>query len=402
MSKKVSILRLAREANVDPDDVLIKLWDAGFIELNSHSDVVRSKRAGLARSILGIENHRVQIRVDYWMTRLGLTRDELTQELFTMGITLSDNSRRLPKGAMKKLQRRFHTESPPAKVVPEKTPTPARPEPCDPLVWRTLGQERQIRYLDDNEVVAVHEALVRDFAAHDDPISPPGVRDQNLLSSAIGRPQTSLGGHLKYPSVEMAGAALLHSIVLNHPFYNGNKRTGLVSLLVFLDKNLVMPTCTEDQLFKLTLEIAQHRLVPRHCDSLADREVFEIAKWVQHHSRRISKELRPIPWLRLKRILRTFHCRIETAGGVGNRIDIYRTVEDKRIFGRSRTRELYTQVAYRGDGTEAARNTVHHIRAELELDEAHGVDSRGFYEAEAEPDEFIQTYRTLLRRLARL
>ena len=63
---------------------------------------------------------------------------------------------------------------------------------------------------------------------------------------------------------------------------------------------------------------------------------------------------------------------------------------------------LSTQVHYGGQGVEVGKDVLHYIRRELHLDEANGVDSAVFYEAMAEPDEIIQTYRTILRKLARL
>ena len=393
---------------MDPDDVLLALWEAGFQELDSHHDIIRSKRVAEARSVLQIISPKEQTRIDYWLIQLEITREEFGHILMEMGIVLSKKARKLPKGALRKLRRRF----PQYKVIefPNKSHSisesalasghPSLP-PYIPFKWRTIGAIRQIQYLSQKEVISVHEALVEDFAADEDPIKPHGVREMNLLSSAVDRPQTGLADKLKYPTVEMAGAALLHSIVLNHAFYNGNKRTALVCLLVFLDKNSFMPECTEDDLFKLTLSLAQHRLVPRHYDDLADREVIEIADWIRQNSRRISKEEHPLSWLKLKRILRHFNCEIDSVTGVGNRINIRRSVSRRR-FGLTRDLILRVQVAFRGDGTEAVPNTVRHIRAKLELDEDHGCDSVVFYDAGTKPDDFIQRYRTLLRRLARL
>lgn len=51
---------------------------------------------------------------------------------------------------------------------------------------------------------------------------------------------------------------------------------------------------------------------------------------------------------------------------------------------------------------EFDRNGLNHIRQNLQLDEEHGIDSKVFHEAESGPDDFIQHYRTMLRRLARL
>lgn len=398
MSRAISLTELAKEAEAELDDVLVTLWDAGFDELESPNDLIPSSLIDKARSALQIDPPRAQTRVKYWIDRLELDHDEFDEILLGLGVKgLSKNARVLPKGALRKLRRKYIL----ATLEPTSDPTTQKTkevEPCPPFEWELVGQSCQIKYLSEDNVTSVHDALVRDFESYKDPISPPGIRDNNLLSSAIMRSQTGFGNQQKYPTIEMAGAALLHSLVLNHAFYNGNKRTGIVCLLVFLDKNLFMPTCSESELFKLTLNVAQHGLVPLHWDNLADREVLKIAEWINKNSRKIQKGDRPLDWLKLKRILKSFDCKF-THANVGNRIDISRKVKRSR-FGRKHSDELNASVGFRNDGTEAGINTVHYVRSKLELDEDHGVDSKVFYEAEDEPDDFIQRYRTLLRKLA--
>lgn len=409
MSRTIRVETLAGEAKMNPDDALLALWEAGFTELDSQGDVVRSKRVAEARAVLQIVPPKEQTRIDYWLKQLKMTRIQFSQVLSEMNIILPKNARKLPKGALRKLRRRF----PQYKVVtfpdkgskiPESNVVSHHPSlsPGPPFKWRIIGPVRPIQYLSQEEVLSVHEALVKDFARDKDPIKPHGVRDTNLLSSAVERPQTGLIETRKYPTVEMAGAALLHSIVLNHAFYNGNKRTALVCLLVFLDKNSLMPEFTEDDLFKLTLNLAQHRLVPKHYDHLSDREVIELAEWIRQRSRRINKEERPLSWLKLKRILRYFDCEFDPPKGTGNRINIKRVSKKRSRFGRERDIVLKVPATYRGDGTEVVPYIVKYIRENLELDEQHGYDSVVFYNVGTRPDDFIQKYRTLLRRLARL
>lgn len=212
---------------------------------------------------------------------------------------------------------------------------------------------------------------------------------------------TSLGTVRKYESTEMAAAALFHSLVHNHAFHNGNKRTALVALLAFLDENGIVITSSEQELFRFTLRTAQHRLVQTGADELADREVLEVAKWVSSNSRPVEKGERPMKWIRLKQRLRDFGCDFEPARGVGNRINIDRSIREKGFLGRHKTRVLHTQVRWAGDGTEADRNTLHKIRADLELDDANDCDSATFYQG-AEIDSFIIDHRRILGRLAKL
>ncbi len=199
-------------------------------------------------------------------------------------------------------------------------------------------------------------------------------------------------------------AALFHSVVQNHCFHNGNKRTGLVAMLVFLDYHSVIATCNEDELFKFTLRMAQHRLIPSHYDQPADREVMEIAQWIRRNSRKLERGERPMSWLKLRRILsRGFDCQSIPVSGGGNRIEITRQIRKRSRFGQKpKAKVLTSRVSYAGDGTTVEKNTLNKIRSDLRLQEQDGVDSKVFYEADSKPDDFVQYYRLLLRRLASL
>jgi death-on-curing family protein len=208
-----------------------------------------------------------------------------------------------------------------------------------------------------------------------------------------------MGSVRKYPTVEMAGAALLHSLVHNHAFHNGNKRTGLVSLLVFLDQHGLVLTCDEDELFKFLLKVGQHSVVPMWADQLPDREVMEIARWIRRWSRPIVQGERPMSWIKLKQRLREFGCTWQPAPTGGSKLNLFREVTRQGRF-RSRTELLNHQAGWAGDGTEADRRTIHKIRRALELDDAHNIDSTTFHGG-AQIDDFILQYRRILRRLGK-
>jgi death-on-curing protein len=86
-------------------------------------------------------------------------------------------------------------------------------------------------FLSLEDVLCLHADQVRLFGGHE------GVRDLGLLESAIAQPQAMFGGeYLHHDIFEMAAAYVFH-LVQNHPFCDGNKRTGVVAALVFLDFN---------------------------------------------------------------------------------------------------------------------------------------------------------------------
>ena len=86
-------------------------------------------------------------------------------------------------------------------------------------------------FLTQEEVLCAHETQIARYGGSS------GIRDLGLLESALAMPQASFGEtYLHADHYEMAAAYLFH-IVSNHPFVDGNKRTGMVAALTFLDIN---------------------------------------------------------------------------------------------------------------------------------------------------------------------
>jgi death-on-curing family protein len=392
--RRRSVQDLAREAGLDLDEALVALWDVGIDTVDTGRDEVPAKQMPRAYGALGLTAPREAASVDYWVKRTGLSPDALRHRARDAGVEISATARRLPKGGARRLARLFPAPGAESAVLDL--------EPVPPFRWEIVGAECDVRVLTEDEVLRIHELLEEDFASSSDPIWPLGVKNQNLLSSACSRPHTALGQTRKYPTVEMATAALFHSLALNHAFHNGNKRTALVALLAQLDENGLVLTASQEDLFRFTLKTAQHGHVPRHADELADREVITIATWIKSNSRDIAKGERPMKWIRLQQRLAEHNCTWEPAGGVGNRLNICRTIPGKKRFGiTQRSQVLSTQVACAGSGSEADRNTIHKIRRDLQLDDEHDIDSASFY-AGAAIDSFIIDYRRILARLAKL
>lgn len=139
------------------------------------------------------------------------------------------------------------------------------------------------------------------------------------------------------PTVESAAAALLHSVVQNHPFFNGNKRAALVSMLVFLDRHNLVLESTQDQLFKFMIRIAALDLLPKNYlyDTRADREVFDIANWILKNSRPLQKSERTITWGQLAKVLPQLECLVDQSKGE-KKSDAPLLVRSDISFGRGR------------------------------------------------------------------
>jgi len=83
-----------------------------------------------------------------------------------------------------------------------------------------------------------------------------GVRDLGLLESALAQPEAGFGQQYLHAGIfEMASAYLFH-LVMNHPFFDGNKRVGLESALIFLEINAVILCASDGELVDLVLKTA--------------------------------------------------------------------------------------------------------------------------------------------------
>ncbi|GAA2159032.1 death-on-curing family protein [Humibacillus xanthopallidus] len=397
--RALTVRALAKEAGLDLDEALVTIWDAGVEAVDDIDSFVPRHSIPTVRQALGLHSAKQLQQLSFWEQEWGLTRRELISKLGSdFGILVAPGARVLPKGALKQLRRMV-----PASQLAVGNTRAAAPiaAPIIPLEWETPGRRRDVVALSVEEICQVHEALVRDFAASGDPIDPPGVREDHLLRSAAARPETSLGDVRKYDTVESYAAALLHSLVHNHPFHNGNKRTALVSMLVLLDRNNILLTCVEKDLFRQVLRVAQHRLVPVGSTERNDREVLAIAAWICANSRPIQRGDRLLKFKELRRILVNLGCRIGPSLP-GNKIKFERDVEE-RVLGFRRTRTLRVTAGHRNEGSDVEPSQLSYIRRELRLDDKNGYDAGYFYGSDPrEPDEFIGQYRTLLRRLGRL
>ena len=87
------------------------------------------------------------------------------------------------------------------------------------------------QFLTQDEVLLAHATQIERHGGSS------GIRDMGLLESALAMPRASFGGIYLHGDIYAMAAAYLFHIVSNHPFVDGNKRTGTVAALTFLDLN---------------------------------------------------------------------------------------------------------------------------------------------------------------------
>jgi len=118
-----------------------------------------------------------------------------------------------------------------------------------------------------DECLAIHEMMLAQHGGL------AGVRDEGLLESALSKPQ-NLFAYAKPSCTEMA-ASYATGIILNHPFLDGNKRTGFMIAAVFLEVNGYEFTATEESVVEITLALAAGHVKEK-----------EYAAWLKENSRK--------------------------------------------------------------------------------------------------------------------
>lgn len=109
-------------------------------------------------------------------------------------------------------------------------------------------------HLTINIVREIHEEALSRFGGLK------GVRDENLLASAVLTPQSSFGGKSPYTDLIDIAAAYLFYICRNHPFLDGNKRTAMMSAIVFLRLNGIELAPDSERWERLMLDVAASKI----------------------------------------------------------------------------------------------------------------------------------------------
>ncbi|MBS3959871.1 MAG: type II toxin-antitoxin system death-on-curing family toxin [Xanthomonadaceae bacterium] len=242
----------------------------------------------------------------------------------------------------------------------------------------TMDEVLQVRRRMAELSIATQDAFGRT-----EPLAP------DKLASAVFRQETGSAGVFKYSTVHECGATLFYGIAMSHSFENGNKRTALVSLLVFLDQNKVLLVNTsEDDLYELARSVAAHEIEVKAGEARnSDSEVRAVAEWLRARCRPRVLGDRNMEFKELAHLLETLGCTLE---------------DPDANFIKIRRGQYMVKTGYPKKNFEIAVNEVKRIRRQLHLDEVHGVDSAGFYELEAQVDKIVNNYRNLMKRLADL
>ena len=106
-------------------------------------------------------------------------------------------------------------------------------------------------YLSLEQIVQIHQAQIGKFGGAT------GLRDRGAVEAAVARPAMTFGGEDLYPDLAAKTAALMHSLVMNHPFVDGNKRVGAAAAEFFLILNGSELDASDSEFEEVTLAVAR-------------------------------------------------------------------------------------------------------------------------------------------------
>jgi death-on-curing protein len=128
-----------------------------------------------------------------------------------------------------------------------------------------------MKYLSLDEVYAIHQRMIKIGGGRGD------IHDFSLLHSAIERARVTFAGHELYPTIWDKATALIQSLIKNHPFDDGNKRTAYYATKRFFYINDYELNAINDDIIQFTVFIDVHNLTKK-----------DISLWLQSHCVKIK------------------------------------------------------------------------------------------------------------------
>ncbi len=124
-----------------------------------------------------------------------------------------------------------------------------------------------MKFLTEEQVLFIHSRIIDETGgAH-------GIRDLALLQSAVARPKSTFSGKELYQDIFHKAAALMESLIKNHPFLDGNKRTAITSASVYLLRNGYSIETTQNKIERFTLNMA-----------IGKTSLIDAAEWFKKYS----------------------------------------------------------------------------------------------------------------------
>lgn len=228
----------------------------------------------------------------------------------------------------------------------------------------SYNRERQLitnKDFDDSYIISVedvlkaHYLICEYFEDETGEQSLYGIKNYNLLSSAVARQSVAIGNIYKYKNDIEKAATVFYGLVKNHAFHDGNKRTALLSLLYFLSKINRVPTENQRKFEKLTENVAAdkysdykgwkdfYKRSVKKCKSDTDIKIDFIASEIRSLTTKKDESYKTLTYRELDTALHPYNFYLEPVGTQ----EINLCYKYKSFLGKIKTVKLY-QIGFKG------------------------------------------------------
>lgn len=243
-----------------------------------------------------------------------------------------------------------------------------------------------------------------------------GIKNFNLLASAVARQEVAFDGHRKWTDDIDLMATLVYGLVKNHAFEDGNKRTALLSLLLFLHNKGYKVVKPQTELENLIVRIAANELSEYGSykfspgDELEDDyKVKFISERIKKSVKKMDKRIYQLTYRELNKRLKDFKvCLEDPKKGYINVYKIESVEKEESLFKRLLSgkkhqiedRKVFlTQISFRGWTKKVDLAVIKEVLSKAGLTVASGIDSGVFFHNDPPEYELIKEYRDPLIRL---
>ena len=129
-----------------------------------------------------------------------------------------------------------------------------------------------VHFIPDDVVFTIHTDLLHRYGGE------AGIRDRNLLASALAQPKMTAGGKYLHNSIFDKAAAYGFHVCMNHPFIDGNKRVALVLMDIFLRKNGWEIESPEEEIYTMMISLASGKI-----------NKSQLSLWLKEHTSKYSQ-----------------------------------------------------------------------------------------------------------------
>lgn len=279
------------------------------------------------------------------------------------------------------------------------------------------GEHERIATLTTAEILELHEVLCDNYTLlpEMEPVSPPGVKNKDMLESAVSRQVVGSSNYYKYSDIYSNCATLVFGLVKNHAFHNGNKRIGFLAMIkhLYINGYVIRPNIQHIEIFELLRNLANSSL-EQHADEyykdfmkqnkltkksewLDEVQVKYLAYWLRKNTEHKNTKIKQktIPLKELEKLLKTKKLSTKFSGK-------FLTISKETNF----LKELIGKKSYKKeyiikDTSNVPLNLIEQIRRDFEISFLDGVDNSTFYNDEDIINLEITSYKKIIYKLAK-